>query len=207
MEPNPRRWGANPYFLNLWIDGNSTSNDVDDFLRDIWLECCGHMSGFTNPKKQKTRRNFNFFELDELPKNDFQKSLEDINDEILNNIKTKEVLHKDLLLNYDYGSTTSLQLTVAGEYPVQADTEIVLLSRNEPCEILCSHCGKKAATKICTDCMHHGDAVFCTKCTKIHAKSCSEYVTLPVVNSPRMGICSYEGGRIDTERDIWTTLC
>ncbi len=29
----------------------------------------------------------------------------------------------------------------------------------------------------------------------------SEEMRLPVVNSPRMGICGYEGGMIDKERD------
>ena len=28
-----------------------------------------------------------------------------------------------------------------------------------------------------------------------------EYAGMPVVNSPRMGICGYEGGTIDTDRD------
>ena len=28
-----------------------------------------------------------------------------------------------------------------------------------------------------------------------------EYASMPVVNSPRMGVCAYEGGIIDKERD------
>ncbi|MDR0835444.1 MAG: hypothetical protein LBN11_02540, partial [Tannerella sp.] len=48
------------------------------------------------------------------------------------------------------------------------------------------------------------DGLFCDKCGKKHAKTCpdfEEYAALPVVNSPRMGMCAYEGGSIDIERD------
>jgi hypothetical protein len=52
--------------------------------------------------------------------------------------------------------------------------------------------------------MYDEDASFCNECAKKHAKKCddfAEYAAMPVVNSPRMGVCGYEGGRIDTERD------
>ncbi|MDR0913329.1 MAG: hypothetical protein LBM96_12150, partial [Methanobrevibacter sp.] len=42
--------GALPYFLSLWVDGDAKMGDIDSFLRDIWLECCGHMSAFSNGK-------------------------------------------------------------------------------------------------------------------------------------------------------------
>jgi hypothetical protein len=41
-----KSWGATPYFLSLWIDGDTTMKTIDKFLRDIWLECCGHLSKF-----------------------------------------------------------------------------------------------------------------------------------------------------------------
>jgi hypothetical protein len=34
------------YWLFLDIALNATLEDLDAFLRQIWLECCGHMSGF-----------------------------------------------------------------------------------------------------------------------------------------------------------------
>jgi hypothetical protein len=46
--------------------------------------------------------------------------------------------------------------------------------------------------------------MFCEKCAKKHAEKCEdfkEYAAMPVVNSPRMGVCDYMGGCIDTERD------
>jgi hypothetical protein len=44
----------------------------------------------------------------------------------------------------------------------------------------------------------------CDTCAQKHAKKCeafADYASVPVVNSPRMGVCGYEGGKIDKERD------
>jgi hypothetical protein len=168
-----KRWGATPYFLSLWVDGETTMKTIDKFLRDIWLECCGHLSEFENVGMTK---------------------------------KAKTVFIKGMKVDYEYdfGSSTLLTLTVVEDYPVKADKKIVLLSRNEPASILCCMCGKVPATQICTVCMYEEEAVFCDKCAKKHAKQCGDfddYASMPVVNSPRMGVCGYTGGSIDTERD------
>lgn len=34
------------YWLYITIDVNCTLKDLDKFLRDIWVECCGHLSMF-----------------------------------------------------------------------------------------------------------------------------------------------------------------
>ena len=191
-----KRWGSTPYFLSLWIDGEAKMKDMDNFLRQIWLECCGHLSAFSYPVKRGRGFGMNIF-------NPFD--MED-EDEISMNKKVKTVLYKDLALEYEYdfGTTTKLGITVVGEYPVKADKKIVLLSRNEPLEIICSICGKAPATQICTSCSYREEAMYCDKCAKKHAKKCDDfydYASMPVVNSPRMGECGYEGGTIDVERD------
>jgi hypothetical protein len=182
------RGGGSPYFLNLWVDGDITMNDIDDFLRAIWLECCGHMSGFTNPKEKKGWVLFDEDEADELMETE-----------------TKDMLSKGLKLkyDYDYGSTTKLILTVLEQYPVELPNGIELLSRNEPLEIMCDTCETEPATQICAVCWN-GPNTFCKKCAKKHAKTCddfAEYAAMPVVNSPRMGVCAYTGGKIDKDRD------
>ena len=48
IEPD-NRYGGFPYFISLWVDGETTIKKIDKFLRGIWLECCGHMSTFPNP--------------------------------------------------------------------------------------------------------------------------------------------------------------
>ena len=209
IEPNPR-WGNTPYFLSLWVDGNASLEMIDNFLRRIWLECCGHMSAFTNKKQQRTKASmWDFFEAESLLEagkiKEYEEIMEETRGEIPKHRRAKDALHKDMKIEYqyDFGSTTELSITIAGEYPVQAEENIVLLTRNEPPELLCASCGKEAAVAICTAC-YNADNVFCAKCAKKHAKTCSDfadYAAMPVVNSPRMGVCGYEGGTIDKKRD------
>ncbi|HEX7243833.1 MAG TPA: hypothetical protein VF263_26335, partial [Longimicrobiaceae bacterium] len=35
------------YWLHLEMNGSAALDDLDDYLRVIWLECCGHMSRFS----------------------------------------------------------------------------------------------------------------------------------------------------------------
>jgi len=132
--------------------------------------------------------------------------MEEKRGEIPTSRKVKNALYKGLVLNYEYdfGSSTELTITIVDEYPVKAEKEIVLLSRNEPLQIMCSICKKVPATQMCSICMYEEDAEFCDKCAKKHAKKCedfADYAAMPVVNSPRMGVCAYSGGIIDVERD------
>jgi hypothetical protein len=210
VETNPR-YGSSPYFLSLWVDGRATMKNIDDFLRDIWLECCGHLSAFTNPKNRKQGGSmWDFFEAEELlekgKQKEYEKLMEKSNGEVPMSRKTNIVFHKGLKLEYEYdfGSSTELLLTVVEEYPVNADKKVVLLSRNEPLEWLCDTCKKKPAILICTIHDWKEDSLFCKKCAERHAKKCEDfrdYAAMPVVNSPRMGVCGYEGGVIDIERD------
>lgn len=209
IETNPK-WGASPYFLSLWVDGNATTGNIDVFLRHIWLECCGHMSSFADPKKRRKGGGWNFFDTENLfgkgKTKEYEKLMEEQNGEIPMSKKAKDVLRKGLKLNYEYdfGSTTDLQVTVTDEYPVPAGEKVVLLSRNEPLELLCEMCGTEPATLICSVCMDHEENMFCKKCAKKHGKTCSDfddYAAMPVVNSPRMGVCAYDGGSIDKKRD------
>jgi hypothetical protein len=175
------------YFLNLWVNGDTSMQDIDAFLRRIWLECCGHMSSFSFPKK----------------KHGFFDAADEDDDEIMD-VKAKDILEKGMKLRYEYdfGSTTTLQLTVMKEMPIEASEGILLLSRNEPLELMCEICKVAPAEMICTAC--YDDNMFCKKCAKKHSKTCDEfeeYAGVPVVNSPRMGVCGYDGGTIDKKRD------
>ena len=209
VETNPK-WGSGPYFLSLWSDGEATIGDIDNFLRRIWLECCGHMSSFTNPKNKTKGAMWDFSEAENLlakgKTKDYEKMMEEANGEIPKSRKVKAALAKNMKIDYEYdfGSTTELQITVVDEYPIKADNGIVLLFRNGPLEMLCEICNKEPATLICSVCTGNEQNTFCKKCAKQHAKTCSDfadYAAMPVVNSPRMGVCAYEGGIIDEQRD------
>ena len=203
----PKKWGQTPYFLTLWVGGNCSMETLDQFLRCIWLECCGHMSAFRNPKE---RRNFGgMFDMVEAYEHLEQGNIdkyEQLTGKISKKSKAKDIFYKGLELEYEYdfGSSTELTITVIDEYPIKADSKIVLLSRNEPPPIMCEICNKAIATKICTACLSEDATIFCDKCAKQHAKTCedfADYAAMPVVNSPRTGVCGYEGGTIDKERD------
>ncbi len=200
------RWGSGPYFLNLWIDGNATLRSLDSFLREIWLECCGHMSAFRIPQIKRKPINDKFGMHDVLKMLQQGNTLGMDPGEVSLNRKAKDVFSKGLKLEYEYdfGSTTALEIKVLETFPIKADKKLVLLSRNEPLAILCDNCHKKPATCLCAVCNYQESSFFCDSCAKKHAKKCSDfadYANMPVVNSPRMGVCGYLGGEIDKERD------
>ena len=84
--------------MSLWVDGDAVIGDIDDFLRRIWLECCGHLSSFTNPKNKRKGAIWNFFEAEELltkgKTNEYEKMMEDANGEIPFSRKIKAALEK-----------------------------------------------------------------------------------------------------------------
>ena len=210
IEPHRDFWRGPGYFLSLWIDGGAKMNEIDYFLRDIWLECCGHLSAFRDPKARRNGGMWDFFEAEELLEKgktkEYEKLMEETAGEIPKGRKAKDVFYKDFKLEYEYdfGSSTTLLLTIVAEYPIKADEKIVLLSRNEPLEIYCQTCGNEPAVELCTVEDWDSDYLFCEKCAKKHAKKCgdfADYAAMPVVNSPRMGVCGYTGGIIDKERD------
>ncbi|MCM1046729.1 MAG: hypothetical protein NC417_14590 [Candidatus Gastranaerophilales bacterium] len=96
---------------------------------------------------------------------------------------------------YDFGSTTELMITVV-DYRTGIDRKekVMILSRNNPPEILCDKCGKKPAVYICPECFYEGDGYLCEDCAKTH--ECGEEMLLDVCNSPRMGVCGYCGSDI-----------
>jgi CRISPR/Cas system-associated protein Cas10 (large subunit of type III CRISPR-Cas system) len=168
---------AGEMFLEILVEGEQKMKIIDDFLRRIWLECCGHLSGFQH-------KNF----------------------KIGMSNKVKEVFDPKvkILHQYDYGSTTTIALRSGKVFELNLKEKLILLSRNEPLEQMCAICKTKPAENICSVCHYEQDAFFCEACSAVHAQTCDDfedYAKMPVVNSPRMGECGYEGGSIDVERD------
>ncbi len=93
---------------------------------------------------------------------------------------------------YDFGSTTHLKLKVVAERTGKIIGEdIQLLARNDQPKILCDLCDKPAS-QICTRCFYKGKGLLCEAHAETH--ECGEEMFLPVVNSPRVGVCGYTGG-------------
>ncbi|MFH1930858.1 MAG: hypothetical protein ABIN18_04610 [Pseudomonadota bacterium] len=154
------------YWLHLKVASNCKLEDLDQFLRDTWLECCGHLSAFS-----------------------YQRN------ELGMGRKLKDVLRPgmELLHEYDFGTTTEILVKALGEYEglIEKNNPVAILSRNEAPEIPCDECGKAPAVQICTECQWEGGGWLCQSCAENH--ECSEEMFLPVVNSPRTGVCGYTG--------------
>jgi len=96
---------------------------------------------------------------------------------------------------YDFGSTTNLALRVAGEHPAPVvPGEFKLLARNDPPAIPCSECGQPA-TQLCAECMQEGEGALCDPCAGQH--ECGGDMLMPLINSPRAGVCGYGGPSIE----------
>ena len=169
---------AGPYFLQLLVDSSATLGRLDSYLRRIWLECCGHLSEFGYDRWDEE------LDMDTRAGRIFDKGA-------------------TLWYAYDFGSTTELLVRCVGVHSLATKDGIQLLSRNEPFHIPCDRCGKELAVQTCTAHWGEEDRFFCADCSEVHEQECDEadYALYPVVNSPRMGVCGYMGGTIDTERD------
>jgi predicted RNA-binding Zn-ribbon protein involved in translation (DUF1610 family) len=92
---------------------------------------------------------------------------------------------------YDFGTTTYLKLKVISERQGKLSKRpIQIISKNDPITFKCVSCGE-VATAVCTQCIWEEEAWFCESCLKKH--ECGEEMGLPIVNSPRTGMCGYVG--------------
>ena len=168
------------YWMHLEIPGAWTLYDLDGFLRRTWLECCDHMSCFTIGGQRYACKPFN-----EGISGRREKSME-------------EKLYKaippgtEFTHEYDYGSTTDLVLRSLGTHEaVIADRAVRILARNTAPEVTCVTCRKPATI---VEAGWNGlnlDRCFCETCG--HAQIEDEGMRLPIVNSPRVGVCAYCG--------------
>lgn len=125
---------------------------------------------------------------------------------------------------YDFGSSSTLSLRVISEregvlpadeeeeeeeeeeedeeeFEDEGDIDIIVMARNEPPELVCHICGQPA-TRVASASEYDSPAE--TALCDVHAQK-SEYPDelLPVVNSPRVGICGYTGDEGDWDDEEW----
>ncbi len=174
-----------PHYLYILVSGDMALYELDDFLKAIWLDCCGHMSGFNLPGRRTNNK---------LDEDDFGG--------LSMNLTAGEIfsLEKKLDYQYDYGSTTHLSISSKEQYKVKFPNRgrgILLLARNEAPVFDCGTCGNEAEVKtggFCLECNYDGKSPFvCASCIPEH--KCEEYGDTPftITNSPRMGVCAYDG--------------
>lgn len=161
------------YWLYLSMSFKSKLEDLDLFLREIWLDCCSHLSQFTIDHKKYS----SYFEPS--PFSWFE--------EFSMSIRSEKVLVPGLKFTheYDFGSTTELLLEVVGLIKAVVSKEIKVIVQNQEPEFKCASCGKKAEMISSTQ----GEC-FCKFCVD---EEDDELYLLPLVNSPRTGVCGYVG--------------
>jgi hypothetical protein len=154
--------------MDVAIPAESTLQSLDKFLRKTWLECCGHMSAFRIGR-------------DELS--------------MSRKIGAIPATVKKLIYEYDFGSTTELQISIIGTIAAQllGKEKVKMLARNIAPQIPCDKCGKPAEY-ICQECFCEDEGMLCRSCADEHGcATAPDEGLLPVVNSPRCGVCAYTG--------------
>jgi hypothetical protein len=159
------------YWLDLEIRGSARLKDLDHYLREIWLECCGHMSQFS----------YGGFG----------------GEEISMGRTIQQALQAGATLThiYDFGTTSVTLIKPLGQRegkPLTAHP-ITLLVRNVAPAFTCQECEQPAAW-LCMECIYEDEAegTLCDHHLADHPHD--DYgAPVPLVNSPRMGMCGYDG--------------
>lgn len=164
--------GLTEFWLNLEMRGAATLEQLDRYLRAIWLECCGHMSEFSLGKGWSHKT---------LP---MSRRIEKVFDHGV------EVTHV-----YDFGTSSETLIKAVGVREGRALTRhpVALLVRNVMPPSECIECGKPAAW-LCHQCLIEEDrwGALCDEHVRSHPHQ--DYGDpVPLVNSPRMGMCGYTG--------------
>jgi hypothetical protein len=164
--------GGREFWLHIEMKVSSKLSDLDEFLRDVWLECCGHLSQFKIHGQAYMPSGGDLREMEAKPMGVQLGKVLDVKDKFE--------------YEYDFGSTTYLEGQIISKREGALKEKARILARNRIPEAVCTECGKPAA-QFCTDC----EAFYCDFCLNDH--ECGEEMALPVVNSPRMGVCGYTG--------------
>ena len=161
------------YWMHLELPAAMTLAKLDGYLRQVWLECCGHLSAFYIANETYGVRA------------DAEMGFKSMRAKLGDLVQPGDWFGYD----YDFGTTTTLRLGVLGEREgVLAKDRIEPMAINDPPDLRCA-CGEPA-TKVCTQCLFEtDDCWFCDNCATEH--ECDEEMLLPNVNSPRVGMCAY----------------
>jgi hypothetical protein len=159
------------YWLSLEVDGAATLKHLDDYLRAIWLECCGHLSRFSSGGWRS---------------------------QIGMTRKVGAVFRPGVELThvYDFGDSTVTLVKAVDERAGKRTGKhaIALMARNAAPTIACQECGAPA-TRLCTGCRYEDDepGTLCDAHAESHPHEDDYGEPMPLVNSPRTGMCGYAG--------------
>jgi hypothetical protein len=174
------------YWLDVEVKAAASLSDLDQFLRDFWLECCGHSSAF-DIDRVRYESNTGFDEEIDFGGPLGSTAHRTMSDRIGDALD----IGASGRYEYDFGSTTELKFKVLAERKGRIGSDpLRLLAFNEAPEWKCGVCGEAAALVDSAMPYGFGEAFYCDE----HASEAEdEFALLPVVNSPRIGVCGYSG--------------
>lgn len=157
------------FWMYAFVHAKTTFRDLDEFMRKKWVECCNHRS---------------FFHIgDSILASDIKENFEESMDQPLLNLISN---HPNIRYTYDEGEPTEITITNRSSVNGCAEPSIALLARNYMPHYPCKNCSETAEA-ICKEC----EQCVCEECADIH--ECGQENLLSTSNSPRMGVCEYEG--------------
>ena len=185
------------YWIHLAMPASAALAELDQYLRDVWLECCLHLSCFRIAGVDYLCPEYflSLYDAEDAGGNDPLAGMA----QMLALLREKEEREMNVPLariappgtrfryEYDFGTTTELILRSVAEVDGPADA-ITPLARNDAPAIDCSICGAPATWISPSE--HDWIAMtagLCDACAPT-----TEY-RLPLVNSPRCGVCAYDG--------------
>ena len=163
------------FWLLIIASPDATLRDLDLFIRDVWVECCGHLSDFSIGRvhfcSDGADEDMDVYIMDVLQPGD------------------------DSLYKYDFGSTTTLRVTVLRAVPIiPPDTEIVLLGQNSKAHHVCHDC-KEEADYAYRENQTAKTEYFCSCC--LESRGIDDEYCSYLANSPRAGVCGCDKSDID----------
>lgn len=169
------------YWMYIACHKESKLSDIDDFLRRVWLECCGHLSKFTIDGVV-----YDCIMDEDFKPNDFYVGSE----EQSTNIKLKQILDvgTNFSYAYDFGDTTALEGKVVDSFIYYTeDKNIEIMARHDNPRYECFNCENDAQY------FSYETGPICIEC----ADDAEWLNELGDLSSPRCGICGYDGTRED----------
>ncbi|PIE81443.1 MAG: hypothetical protein CSA11_03645 [Chloroflexi bacterium] len=162
---------SSDFWLHLEANGQAKLTDIDNYLRAIWLECCGHMSQFSIG-------GWSGREID-----------------MDHNVEAVFMVGTQLTHIYDFGtsSETLLKCVAVRQGKPLTTHPIYLMARNNMPEAICAECDAKAGW-YCMDCLIEQNEWLNLCAAHLDKHNHNQYGgPMPLINSPRLGMCGYDG--------------
>jgi len=160
------------YWLYAELKKDAALYQLDNFIREEWVECCGHMSMFRIQGEEYYSR------CDDMTGGHSMRA------RIAGLMKTGDEFDYE----YDFGSPTRLHLEVVGEARLpRRHKKARLIAQNIRPRYACICCGKPAEYVFRPDGGPIAQSVYCSACVQAMENA---HEMLPLLNSPRAGMCT-----------------